>query len=74
MTYGAVLHIIPHDVDDVGRLAKFLAQLGEFFVEILVLSVPPFTVLSLEYWKLGVVNDITGKGGAAGHHQSGHRE
>ena len=60
MADGPVLHVVPHDVDDVGALSVLLAQLGELRVYLLVLRRPLVPVLRKQHLVLGVVDDLAG--------------
>ena len=50
--------IVEHDVDDVGRRAVFLPELGELAVEVAVLGGPLLAVLRLEDVVLGIMDDL----------------
>jgi len=52
-------HVIPHDVNDVRRTtAVLLTKLSQTLIEVLILSVPPFSMLLAKYVVLRVVHDL----------------
>jgi hypothetical protein len=74
----AEANIVDQDVEDIRRFATVLpAELGQFFINGLVVPSPLFAVLGLQDILLGVVDELAGrlKTGAkeACHHQTTHQ-